>query len=251
MRRLSEYETVETCLQLCSQSRNGRNETLTKDGTYYTSLNEYCLSDHIDYNGSTMSECSVSTKMDYVDHGRYGSLKAPSNMVKAIRLTTHRLMDVFENEHGINSMVISGIHEHAILAYYVSTCMQTLLACKHWQTCSYPGILCVSFGLPKYWHNRHCVFEHLKVVMLDDWFVLSPFTINLRTSRSTFWIGEVSKLAYVCNTMMSMFSCVHSMRDIVHYSHEWSKCKPVLTGVYVCNDDENYDILVDPSSSTL
>ncbi len=85
----------------------------------------------------------VSTKMDYVDHGRYGNHKAPSNMVKAIRITTDRLMDVFENEHGINSMVISGIHEHAILAYYISTCMQTLQACKHWQTCSYPGILCV------------------------------------------------------------------------------------------------------------
>jgi hypothetical protein len=49
MRRLSEYETVETCLQLCSQLRNGKNETLMKDGTYYTSLNEYCISDNVDY----------------------------------------------------------------------------------------------------------------------------------------------------------------------------------------------------------
>ena len=236
MSGLSKYETVERCLTLCNPSRHGRHEQDTKCGTYYTSV---CTCVH-----------AVSSRMEYVDKGRYGELKAPSNLIRDIRLTTHRLMDVFETDQSIGTMVLCGIHEHAILAFYVSSCIQTLLACKHWQTCSYPVVLCVTFGLPKYWHARPCAFEHWKIVMLDDWYVLSPFTIHLHTSPNTFWIGDVSHLAFVYHTVLSLFACAPSTRDIVHYASEWSKCKPRAPRAYICHD-EPFEILIDPSSSTL
>lgn len=236
MSRLSKYETVERCLRLCNPSRHGRHEPVTTDGTYFTSVH---------------TSHPVSSRMDYVDNGRYGELKAPSSLLRDIRATTHRLMDVLACDPSIESIVICGFHEHAVLAYYVASCIQTLVACQNWQKCSYPGVLCVTFGLPKYWHASPSAFEHWKVVMLDDWYVLSPFTINLRASPNTFWIGDVSHIAYVCHTLMSLFACVHSTRDIVHYAHEWSRCKHGLAQACICNEEDSFDILVDPSSPTL
>jgi hypothetical protein len=228
----SKYETVDTCLRLGCQSRN---QCVQKEGTFYTSVNARVH--------------SISARMDYVDKGRYGELKAPSNIINDIRAATHALMNVLEHDQSIDSLVIFGIHEHAILAYYVSSCTQTLIACKHWKTCAYPGVLCITFGLPKLWHTVHCAFEHWKVVMLDDGYVISPFSINLRTSPNTFWIGEVSPLYLVLNTVMSIFACPHSPRNIVHYAHAWSRRKPGLTHTY--ERDATFDILIDPSSSTL
>lgn len=233
MKQVSKYETVATCLKLCSQSR----QYVQTNGRYHTSV-------------KTCAQ-TISTHMEYVDKARYGELKAPSNLIREIRLATYTLMEVCEHDPSIDSIVICGIHEHAIMAYYVSSCIQTLIACKNWQTCSYPGVLCITFGLPKFWHALHCSFEHWKVVMMDDWYVLSPFVINIRPSANTFWIGEVSQFAHVFHTLMSIFGCHHSTRSIFHYESEWSKCRPSHTCAYKCTEDDAFDILIDPSSPTL
>jgi len=233
MTQLSKYETVATCLKLCSQTR----PDVQHNRRYYTAV-KTCAP-------------SISSHMEFVDKARYGELKAPSNLIREIRQATYSIMEVCDHDPSIDSIVICGMHAHAIVAYYVASCIQTLVACKNWQSCAYPGVLCITFGLPRYWHALNCAFEHWKIVMVDDWYVLSPFVINIRPSANTFWLGEVSQLTYVIHTVMSLFGCHQKTRNIIHYEAAWSQFRPGHTNAYTCTEDEAFDILIDPSSPTL
>ena len=98
--------------------------------------------------------------------------------------------------------------------------------------------------------------------MRDDAYVHTPFRLRWRASPSTVWIGPHEQWASLCERLVSLLltgtpATTATTRDVVHYAREWAKHHPGgdgggVTSAYICHeDDESFDILIDPSSPSL
>ena len=177
-------------------------------------------------------ECDHEDAIIAVHDARYGpSVRAPERLIDPINHAIGRVIELHKTNYAISGVVMCGFHQSAIVAYCTSVCVQRILACSNLHATQLPAVYCVTFGMPLYYANpTHCMTECSHIIMQDDWYVLTPFTILLKPVSGLCWIGTEDIVSYVCNKIESMFQTVRSKRTMRDYVNTFvSEYGDVLT----------------------
>ena len=152
---------------------------------------------------------------------RYGpNVCAPSKLVGVIEQSICSVIEQMDARPTIDGVVLCGFHQSAIVAHCTSVCVQRIIACNNLNATQLPNIHCVTFGLPLYYiHPARGTSEHTHVMMNDDWYVLTPFTIVVTPVHGLLWIGTEDLVSYVCNKIESLFRTVRSKRTMCDYTN--------------------------------
>jgi hypothetical protein len=150
---------------------------------------------------------------------RYGStVRAPARLMGVINQTICSVLAQTTTHPDLTGVVLCGFHAGAVVAYCTSVCVQRIIACNNLHASQLLDMHCVTFGLPLYYvHPTHSLTDQTHLVMHDDWFVLTPFTIVLQPVPGLCWIGTEDLVGYVCTKIESLFRTVRSQRTMRDY----------------------------------
>ena len=199
-----------TCLQLCHAAIQLRKSQASLDHAT-RSLFYAAYSDVVD----DAMEGDVIVPVHAVRYGT--SVKAPQRLIADVHRTIADLVGRWTNDPSIQRIVLCGVHRHAIVACCAAVCVQRIMACSHLHEPPRHDVHCITFGLPLYYANPTYGLEHTQIVMHDDWYVLTPFTIVIASIPGLCWIGTDDVVGYVCNKIESLFRTVPSRRTIRDY----------------------------------
>ena len=207
---LGTIDTVDLCMQLCTVAHQTQKNQTHVDPT--TSRLLYAV---YSQNMEDDANCIIP-----IHEARYGTaVKAPENLIEHINQTTCSVLEhaIDPTIHGI---VLCGFHQSAIVAYCTSICAQRILACSNIHATKFQDFHCVTFGLPLYYADpSHGITKHTQIIMQDDWYVMTPFTIVIRQVPGLLWIGTEDLVTYVFNKIESIFRPVRSSRTMRDYAN--------------------------------
>lgn len=205
-------DRVEICTKLCTVAQQTCRSQIYIEPT--TSMMFYAVY-------SSAVESSDDDAIVPVHAVRYGHhVRAPRRLMGGIEQTIRSVIEQQATQPSIRTVVLCGFHPGAIVAYCASVCVQRILACQDLQATDLPRVHCVTFGLPLFYaHPTHGIAEHTHVIMHDDWYVLTPFTIVLTPVPGLCWIGAEDLVSYACNKIESLFRTVRSLRTMRDYTN--------------------------------
>jgi hypothetical protein len=154
-----------------------------------------------------------------VHDARFGpTVRAPESLIDPINRAIGAVIEQRKAHATIRGVVLCGFHQSAIVAYCTSVCVQRILACCNLHATDLPDVFCVTFGLPLYYtHPTHCLADCSHIIMHDDWYVLTPFTLVVKPVPGLCWVGSEDLVSYVCNKIESLFHAVRSQRTMRDY----------------------------------
>jgi hypothetical protein len=203
-------DRVEMCMRLCHRAQQTQ-----QPHTYLEPTTSLLF--HAVYSGAVESDPDDAIRP--VHEVRYGPhVRAPERLMGCIRHTIGHVVDQRTARPDIRGVVLCGFHSGAIVAYCASVCVQRILACHDLLATDLPLVHCVTFGLPLFYAQpAHGIAEPTHVMMHDDWYVLTPFTLVLKPVPGLCWLGDEDLVSYVCNKIESLFRTVRSQRTMRDY----------------------------------